>query len=98
MAAILMAWELGTGMGHLDKMRTIGSELVRRGHRVVAAVRELNRAGDLFDGTGVDVIPAPFKPGRTPDGFSPPQCYAHILHNTCFADLPVLKSLLTSWR
>jgi len=98
MARFLLAWELGGGLGHLDKLRAIGCELLRRGHSVIAAIREMIHADEVFGGTGIDFIPAPAKTIRTADHVEVPCCYAHILHNTCFADDRSLKSQLQAWH
>jgi hypothetical protein len=98
MARIVLAWELGSGLGHLDKLRAVGVELLRRGHTVTAAIRELNHAEEVFAGTGIGFVPAPYKSVRFPNHFDPPRCYAHILHNTCFADGPLLRTLLRCWH
>lgn len=98
MARFLLAWELGGGLGHLDKLRAIGCELLRRGHQVTAAIREMTHAQEVLAGTGIDYIPAPFKGTRTADHFDPPRCYAHILHNSCFADPRSLAAQLWAWQ
>ncbi len=48
MPTILYAWELGGGLGHLLRFAPLAEMLVARGHRVVAAVRELKNAGHAF--------------------------------------------------
>jgi UDP:flavonoid glycosyltransferase YjiC (YdhE family) len=37
MSKTLIAWELGSGLGHVGPLRAIGAELVRRGHSVAIA-------------------------------------------------------------
>ena len=98
MARFLLAWELGAGLGHLDKLRAIGCELLRRGHAVTSAIREMFHADEVLGGTGIDFIPAPGKTVRTADHIEVTRCYAHILHNTCFADTRSLKSQIQAWQ
>jgi len=61
MATVLMTWELGAGLGHMTRMREVGQRLVARGHRVIAVLRDLYRAGPVFDGSGMQLLQAPFK-------------------------------------
>jgi len=98
MATILLTWELGAGIGHLMRLRPIGQELVRRGHRVVAAVRDLSRVGEIFAGTGIACLPAPLIPRQGPNRFEPTLGYAHILGNTGFADEGKLAALFAAWN
>ena len=44
MATILLAWELGGGLGHFMNLRPVAEGLARRGHRVVAVLRDLTSA------------------------------------------------------
>ncbi len=98
MATILMNWELGGGFGHMTRLCEVGRRLVRRGHRVVAALRDLYRAGAAFDGTGIQLMQAPFKQRATAGTSKPIISYAHILRNTAFGDLDELRSLANGWR
>jgi UDP:flavonoid glycosyltransferase YjiC (YdhE family) len=59
MPNILLAWELGSGLGHLVPLRAIGLELVRRGQRVAIAANNVPLCQQGFAGTGVEVYPAP---------------------------------------
>lgn len=98
MATVLLAWELGGGMGHLARLRPIAEELVRRGHRVIAALRDLSRVRDVLSSSQIDFIPAPHKTSRIGSRFDPPCTYAHILHNTGFGDEHELATLVSAWR
>ncbi len=49
MSTILYAWELGGGLGHLLRSLPLARKLAGRGHRVIAALRELRRAGVMVD-------------------------------------------------
>ena len=44
MPTVLLAWELGGGLGHFMNLRPLAEGLRRRGHRVVAALRDLSVA------------------------------------------------------
>src|SRR5690348_15509947 len=98
MATILLAWELGAGLGHLQRLRPLAEELLRRGHRVVASLRDIPRAGAVFGGMQVRLLQAPQKLRPPPDEFKPPLTLPHILHNTGFGDDMELAALAGAWR
>jgi len=97
-ATILLTWELGGGIGHLMNLRPIGAELVRRGHRVVAALRDLTHAGAIFEGSGIAFVPAPLVAGRRGPRYDPICGFGQILGNVGFAEEAVLTTLLSSWQ
>jgi len=104
MATILLAWELGAGMGHLLPLRALGLELIKRGHRVVGVFREAERAQALFEGTGIAVLPAPVfkRPGSTGGkpkvAFAKTLGFAHVLGNCGFADETHLQVAFAAWN
>src|SRR4051794_14012883 len=98
MATVLMAWELGAGLGHLQRLRPGAEQLLRRGHRGYAAVRDLSRAGTVFRELDVKLLQAPQKLRPPPSEFKPPLTFPHILHNTGFADLIELAAMAGAWR
>ena len=97
MATILLAWELGGGLGHLMNLRPIASEMPRRGHRVMAALRDLSLAHEILHGPGVTFLQAPFKHQRMRQ-INPSCTFAHILHNIGFSDVDELSTMVGAWR
>jgi UDP:flavonoid glycosyltransferase YjiC (YdhE family) len=97
MATVLFTWELGGGIGHLMNLRPIGQELVKRGHRVIAAVKELSNVRDVFAGTGIAAIAAPLV-FSTRKYFDPMRSMAHILGNCGFANERILATLFEAWN
>lgn len=97
MATILLAWELGGGLGHLMNLRPLAEGLVRRGHRVVAALRDLSSARQFLADPAVELLQAPFKHGRMRD-IEPTCTFAQILHNCGFGDGRELATLAEAWR
>jgi hypothetical protein len=67
MATILLAWELGGGLGNFMNLGPLAEGLSRRGHRVVAVLRDLSAARQFLVDPAVDVLQAPFKRGRIRD-------------------------------
>ncbi len=50
MSNVLLAWELGSGLGHLGPLRAIGIEFVRRGHQVAIATNNVPLCRQGFAG------------------------------------------------
>ena len=97
MATFLYAWELGGGLGHVLPFRPIAQALLAKGHRVVAALRDLVHVEQAFGGSGVDCLPAPHKNWRTDDRIEPLLSFAHILHNTGWSRASDLRILTGAW-
>lgn len=98
MSRVLIAWELGAGLGHVSRIRGIAERLVESGHEVCLVLRDLKHAERMFGGMRVSLLQAPFKQGKCVDRFQPPSSFPHILHNTSCGDLPELQSLCRAWR
>lgn len=90
MPTILFAWELGANLGHITTIGPIAHELRRRGHRVLAALRDLSRAELLGD---VELLPAPFCHTLR----RPVVTYADLLANAGFGDRSTLASHVKAW-
>jgi len=60
MARILLAWELGHGLGHIVPMRALALRLIGNGHEVLIAAREILRVRAQFSGVAVRILAAPF--------------------------------------
>jgi len=97
-AKILITWELGGGSGHLVPVRPVIAGLIKRGHRVVAALRDVPRAGAVLADCPVRLLQAPFKFGHSQNEIIPPLTFAQILHNVGFGDELELVSLSQAWR
>jgi hypothetical protein len=97
MATILLAWELGGGLGHFMNLRPLAEGLSRRGHRVVAVLRDLSVARQFLVDPAADILQAPFKHARIRD-IEPTCTFAQILHNCGFGDADELLTLAEAWR
>ena len=62
-ARVLLAWELGHGLGHVLPLRVVADQLIQAGHQVFVAGRDLLRTRRAFDGSAARVLAAPFFPG-----------------------------------
>ena len=94
MAHLLLAWELGGGYGHLEKLFAIGKRLQADGHRLTYAVRDVARAGRGAADAGLRLLPAPYKA----DGPGPPSAnYADVLLRCGYRNPDDLAGLLRGW-
>jgi hypothetical protein len=98
MATILIAWELGGGLGHLTRLVPILRRLRQRGHRLFAAVRDLSGIDAVFGDLEVSYLQAPIKISKSPDRIEPPRTFAHILHNSGFSHPGELRAMAEGWR
>ena len=98
MGTALLTWELGAGLGHLVNLLPIAEGLKQRGHRVVAALKDLSRADRFFGSHGVEFVQAPVRQNPPPALIEPPRTYAHVLHNIGFADAAELRTFAKGWR
>jgi UDP:flavonoid glycosyltransferase YjiC (YdhE family) len=98
MATVLLTWELGGGIGHLRNLRPIGEELIRRGHRVFAVVRDLAKVRSVLGEIGIPYVPAPIVVRHGPAPFDPPTSFAHVLANIGFANESSLATVFEAWN
>jgi UDP:flavonoid glycosyltransferase YjiC (YdhE family) len=76
----------------------LARELVRRGQRVVVAVREPAEADEAFAGTGVCYMDAPhYHPLGRPPAFAVTRTFAHLLANVGWSSDRKLFSLMCCW-
>ena len=97
MARILMAWELGGGMGHLDRMLNNARALRERGHVVAFALRDLSRAHGRVAVEGFDMMQAPV---WLPPMLKPPALgnYSALLAAAGWLNAPGLAALILAWQ
>jgi len=98
MANVLLAWELGAGLGHLATLAPLVKGLCSRGHRVFAALRDLSRAEGMFPGCDVSFLQAPFHSRRDGRRIDPLRSFAHIMFCNGFADIGELRAMVAAWR
>ncbi|MCY2950959.1 MAG: hypothetical protein NTU53_03165 [Planctomycetota bacterium] len=97
MGTVLFAWQLGGGLGHLLRMLPLAEGLVKEGHRVFMAFRDLGRAGEIYGQAGVRFLQAPFR-SRGRLFFPRTMGFAHLLANVGFWDRRELFGLASAWR
>jgi len=97
MATILLTWELGGGLGHMMGLRPLAEQLVRRGHHVVAILRDLSITHQVFADLGVEILQAPFKHERMRH-IEPTCTFAQVLYTVGFGEAGELATLAQAWR
>ncbi len=60
MSRIVLAWELGEGLGHLVRLSQLARVLAARGHEVTLIAKELAPLRTLLAGDAIRILPAPF--------------------------------------
>lgn len=96
MARILMAWELGAGYGHLAPLLSLARPLLRAGHQVAFAVRDVVGAEAVLGGSGIPWYPAPAN--FSPSGEVTLHSYPQILLSTAFSDAAELRARTRAWQ
>ena len=97
MANILIAWELGAGLGHLSYLSVIASELNAKGHSVTLALNDPTNVENFNWPSGVNIVPSPaFRSMQSnqPKTASLP-C---IMLTRGFQSPKLLKGMVRSWH
>lgn len=101
MATLLMAWEIGGGMGHLVPLAQLAEPLLARGHELHLALRDLSSArsalGPLADSPRLHLWQAPLWLPPL-QGLPPPASYAELLFTAGYLDAGRLRGLVQAWR
>jgi UDP-N-acetylglucosamine transferase subunit ALG13 len=97
MARVLMVWEMGSGMGHMDRMLITARALRDRGHEVRIALRDLSRAHTRIAADGFMMMQTPV---WLPQMGNPPRLgnYAAVLASAGWLSPVGLAGLVVGWR
>lgn len=97
MSRVLLAWELGSGIGHLGRLAPLAQALRWRGHAVTLVLKDLSGLGHIAALDTFDALQAPvwLKPDAAADA---PQSYADILARFGYADAADLRGMVNAWR
>lgn len=98
MSRILLAWELGAGVGHLAAFRPLAEALLARGHQLTVAAQDIGSGMLVFGDLPVQLLPAPVCTRQYGGLAEPPLNYAEILMRYGYLDSAMLKALLRGWR
>ena len=98
MARILLTWELGEGLGHLVGLRPLVLELVRRGHQMFVASKDVSCVSLLLRHDQISLLQAPTKIRKLGNELARAWTFAHILHDCGFNNESYLTSMVEAWR
>lgn len=95
---VLLAWEMGAGLGHAKRLLAVATELRAQGLDPVIAQRDIQALSGLFRESGIPIIPTPpitsLAPKNRPfRAFS----YADIMAIAGYANAEALEVLLDAW-
>ncbi len=96
MARILFAWELGEGLGHVQRLLPIALRMRSLGHDCVFAVRNIYNAHGVLGRHGFAALPGPPVQVQRSEGTTP--TLADILALAGFARVDRLWPLLSAWE
>ncbi|WBS00311.1 hypothetical protein OU994_18550 [Pseudoduganella sp. SL102] len=98
MAHIHLAWEIGGGLGHAGRLKTLARVLLARGHRVSLSLRDLGYTQRVLADLPVPRFQAPVWLHRT-EGMPPNHAsLAEILLAAGYLEVPGLAGLTAGWR
>lgn len=97
MANVLLAWELGSGLGHVGKLVPVARELERRGHGVTLCLLDLVGTRTVLRELPHPCLQAPL-PLHEGNRVRDPMSLAEILHGCGYRDADVLDALVRGWR
>lgn len=99
MATVLLGWELGDGLGHVQRLLQVARGLAAHGHRCVFALRNVVDPAPLLDDESFMVLPAPVCPVHSLvlRNFHAAS-YADILAASGFGSAADLYALTTAWQ
>jgi UDP:flavonoid glycosyltransferase YjiC (YdhE family) len=99
MKNIMMAWELGGGLGHVANRFAVHETLRARGHRVALAWRDLRTLFRLRPDMRGPVFAAPNPPGLSLAPQRTMLSFADILwHDAGLHEAAVCAAVITAWR
>jgi len=98
MSRILLAWELGTGFGHLGPFLGLVPRLLERGHTLHVAAREIAGAAQALGHLPVALHQAPLCLNTYGGLQDPPLNYAEILMRYGYLEPAMLRGMMAAWR
>ena len=95
---VLLAWEMGAGLGHTRRLLVLAGALKARGYEPVIAQRNLHTLADEVRGHGYPMIPIPPQVSLAPkDQPFRAMTYADIMAICGYAQPGILEPLLDAW-
>lgn len=98
MAKVVLAWELGAGLGHVAPVRAFAQHLKQLGHICTFVARDLDSTEEFIEPQLGTVLQAPLKLSSINNPVRVQVSYASLLHSTGFDDPRGLAGRLRAWR
>jgi UDP:flavonoid glycosyltransferase YjiC (YdhE family) len=97
MKRIVITWELGSGLGHIVEILSLGSRLEQAGYQITYVLSEIPQQEHWFASSRAKIIQAPRVPPR-PARPGPVINYSEILLRNGFDDFNSLSGIVEQWR
>jgi hypothetical protein len=99
-AAVLLAWEMGTGLSHADALLRVGRQLAAHGHQSTVVAHNLTEPGPLYRAASFPVLQAPvWHPRRKPqENEFRAATFADILAFQGWDDADDLHAMVQAWQ
>jgi UDP:flavonoid glycosyltransferase YjiC (YdhE family) len=96
MSRVLLAWELGSNLGHLSRLLPLARRLREGGHEVLVAARNVGLATEVLSPEGIPFVQAPYVAGgKTSDG--PMVSYSDVVLTQGWDSATTLWGLVQAW-
>lgn len=96
MSRVLLAWELGSNLGHLSRLLPLSLRLRNRGHEVLVAARDVSLATEVLAPYGIRFVQAPVFLG-TLKCSERPMGFADLLLLSGWESTAALWGLVQAW-
>lgn len=96
MPSVLIAWEFGSGLGHVAPLRAIGAELIQRGDEVTIVTSNVELCRQAFAGWGVETLATPALP-LSAKRLKFPCTYSDILHDAGYSSAENVVTAVAEW-
>lgn len=97
MSRIVLAWELGEGLGHLARLSQLARALAAQGHEVTLIAKELAPLRPLLADDAIRLLPAPFA-GSVASPRRQVHTLADILLRRGYQHPATLQPLVNAWQ
>jgi UDP:flavonoid glycosyltransferase YjiC (YdhE family) len=98
MARVVLAWELGAGLGHAAPVRAFAQHLKQLGHHCTFVARDLDSTEEVIERQLGPVLQAPLKLTGISNPVRVQVSYASLLHSIGFDEPRGLAGRLRAWR
>lgn len=102
MARILIAWELGGGLGHLAPIQQVAKHFIQRGHDVWIASKDLDKVRQVFENLPIKLVQAPRSMTSLNTSSREKQAvtcgFGELLHQVGYSSFDALYGMVSAWH